>query len=253
MGGGGSEGRRGSNTIQLVEKPTTKERRSKTKHDPAPRTRVETPASEPAQNRTEAARTAKTAELASSTFVDLDVIPDAPDAGVDGAPEITMEVSEAADPPPATETVSAEASKEPATSTPPGDGTIVVVGRRSSASGAGLISGSRPMKTWRVANAERAALPPGAALSGIPVLVAEFSRSREKVAQAALVAKCDLERLEGRTAVSLQTRVFQLIWFGVFSLFLSQWGRASAPIGCSPRESGRLRVSRAESRYRLAC
>ncbi|KAE8793205.1 DNA-directed RNA polymerase subunit beta [Hordeum vulgare] len=54
------------------------------------------------------------------------------------------------------------------------------------------------MRTWRMDNAERAALPLGTELRGVPELVAQFSNSRDKADR---VAKCDLERLEERTRV----------------------------------------------------
>lgn len=134
-----------------------------------------------------------------------------------GAPEVTMDAPETADPPPADETAPARTSREPATNPPPGDGTIVVSSRGPAAPGAGPIAGSRPMRTWRVANAERTALPPGTELSGVPELVALFSSSRDKVQHAARVAQCDLERLEEQTRMSLLSSA--LVW--LFSFFCS--------------------------------
>ena len=72
---------------------------------------MEEPASEAAPRRAQGAEAVKSPEPAASTPADLEVIPDTPEADVDGvpemtmeAPEVTMDALETADPPPAAET-----------------------------------------------------------------------------------------------------------------------------------------------------
>ncbi|KAI4984180.1 hypothetical protein ZWY2020_046552 [Hordeum vulgare] len=136
-------------------------------------------------------------------LVDLEVIPDSLEAEVGDAPElnqeapeVTMHVSDASDPPIAAETTPAGASMELATNQPPEASTIIVFRRGPVARGAGSSTGSRIMKTWRVANAEHLTMTPGAELSGVLELVPMFSRSRAKVKQAVRVAHNNLERME---------------------------------------------------------
>ncbi|KAE8783083.1 hypothetical protein D1007_43519 [Hordeum vulgare] len=118
-----------------------------------------------------------------------------------GAPEVVMDASDAANPPPAAETAPAGTSAEPAAMPTPGDGTIVVSNRGPAAPGSGPRVGSRPTKTWRAANLERQMLPAGTILEGVPELVSLFANNRYKVEQAARVAGSNLERLEERTRV----------------------------------------------------
>ncbi|KAI5000299.1 hypothetical protein ZWY2020_004888 [Hordeum vulgare] len=131
----------GQSKPSRTEKPA-KEKRSKTKHNPAKRACVEEPASEAAPKRAQGAEPAKSAEPVASTPVDLEVISDTPEVDVDGAPEMTMEAPEAtieasstADPPPTVETAPTGTSRGPAANPPPGDGTIIVVNRASRGAG----------------------------------------------------------------------------------------------------------------------
>lgn len=190
-----------------AEKP--REKSTKARHDPSKRTCVEDPTSEAALRPTQRTEATKPSEQDASAPVDLEVIPDTPEAEVADAPELileapemTMDAPDAADPPPAVETTLAWASMEPATNQPPEAGAIFVTNRVPAAPGAGSNTRSRLMKTWCVDNVERVTMTPDAELSSVPELVAMFASSRDKVKQAARVAHNDLERVEERTRVS---------------------------------------------------
>ena len=79
---------------------------------------------------------------------------DAPELNLE-ALEVAMDASNAANPPPAAETMPAGASAEPAANQTRGDGTIVISSLGPVAPGAGPRVGSRPMKAWRAANLQR--------------------------------------------------------------------------------------------------
>ncbi|KAE8776080.1 hypothetical protein D1007_51337 [Hordeum vulgare] len=164
-----------------AEKPT--EKRTKARHDPSMRARVEELASEAAPRRAPRTEVAQPSEPEASAPVDLEVIPDspraeaapnarelildAPDAAPD-APGVNMDAPDVAHPPPAKEAAPAGMSVEPAAMQAPGDGTIVVPHHGPVAPGAGARVGSRPMKTLRAANLARSKLPAGATLHGVP-------------------------------------------------------------------------------------
>ncbi|KAE8777095.1 hypothetical protein D1007_50202 [Hordeum vulgare] len=148
--------------------------------------------------------------------VDLETIPvspraeAAPDAPMldlavpDAAPDVpgaTMDASDAAHPPPMEGVAPAGAAPEPAVEPAPGAGAIVVPQQGPIAPRAGGRPGSRPMKSWRAANAARLLMPAGTVLSGVPELVTLFDSGRSKVEQAARVVCGDMERLEARTQV----------------------------------------------------
>ncbi|KAI4997306.1 hypothetical protein ZWY2020_052648 [Hordeum vulgare] len=190
------------------------DRRTKARHDPATRARMEEPASEAAPRHARRTDAAKPSEPDASTPVDLEEIPEssgdgvaanAPELNLDpsdvalDAPEVIMDASDAANPPPAVETAPAGTSVEPIATLTPGDGIIFISNRGPAAPGAGPRAGSRPMKAWRATNLERQTLPAGTILQGVPELVSLFANSRYKVEQAARVASSDLERLEERT------------------------------------------------------
>ncbi|KAE8802554.1 hypothetical protein D1007_21743 [Hordeum vulgare] len=162
-----------------VEKPA--ERRTKARHDPSTRAGVEEPASEAAPRRAWRTEAAKLSEPDASAPVDLEEIPESPEAEVAAdapelnlnalevamdvpkvsmdAPEVVMDAPDAANPPPAMETAPAGTSVEPAAIPTLGDGTIVISNRAPGAPGASPRAGSRPMKAWRVANLELQMLP----------------------------------------------------------------------------------------------
>ncbi|KAI4981895.1 hypothetical protein ZWY2020_022387 [Hordeum vulgare] len=195
-----------------AEKPV--EKRRKARQDPSAHARMEEPASEAAPRHAPRAEEAQPSELDASAPVDLETIPDSPRAEAaldaqelildapDAAPDasgVTMDAQDAAHPPSAEEAVPARTSVEPTAALAPGAGAIVIPHHGPAAPGAGVRVGSRPMKSWRVANSARARLPAGTALTGIPELVSLFSSSRSKVDQSARLVASDLERLEERT------------------------------------------------------
>ncbi|KAE8806359.1 hypothetical protein D1007_17410 [Hordeum vulgare] len=143
------------------------------------------------------AEAAKPSEPDTSAPVDLEVNLE--------APKMAMDASDAADPPPAAKTTPAGTSMEPDTKQPPEADAHIMTNHGLSSPRAGSNAGSRPMTTWRMANAECLTLTPGVGLSSVPELVAMFASSWDKVKQAARVAHSDLERLEERTRGRLKT------------------------------------------------
>ncbi|KAI4980393.1 hypothetical protein ZWY2020_020878 [Hordeum vulgare] len=202
----------GQSRPSRAEKPA--EKRTKARHDPSTRARMEEPASEAAPRCAPRTKEVHPSESDASAPVDLEVIPDSPRAEVapnapdlildapdvaPDAPGVNMDAPDAAHPPPAEEAAPAGTSAEPAAMPALGDDTIVVSNRDSAAPGAGPRVGSRPMKAWQAANLERSKLPAGTALHGVLELASMFASSRFKVDQAARVVSSDLERLEERT------------------------------------------------------
>ncbi|KAI4987529.1 hypothetical protein ZWY2020_020329 [Hordeum vulgare] len=139
------------------EKPA--ERRTKARHDPSTRARTDESASEAAPRRAQRTEAAKPSEPDASALVDLEEIPESPEAEVTAnalelnldapnvaldAPKVIMDAPDAANPPHAVETAPTGTSAEPAAIPTPGDGTIVVNNRGLTAPGASPKPGAGP-------------------------------------------------------------------------------------------------------------
>ncbi|KAI4972309.1 hypothetical protein ZWY2020_003234 [Hordeum vulgare] len=195
-----------------VERPA--EKHAKARQDPSAHARVEEPASEAASGPTPGTEGTQPSEPAAPERVDLETIPvspraeaapdapvldlTAPNATLD-APGATMDAPDAAHLPPVEEVASAGATPEPAVEPALGVGAIVVPQQGPIMPRAGGQPGSRPMKSWRAANAARVRMPAGTVLSGVAELVTLFDTGRSKVEQAARVVCGEMEHLEACT------------------------------------------------------
>ncbi|KAE8801847.1 hypothetical protein D1007_22473 [Hordeum vulgare] len=203
-----------------VERPTKK--RLKARQDPSAHARVEEPASDAASRPVPRTDGSQPSEPVAPEQVVLETIPvspraeQAPDApaldlttpdAAPDAPGATMDAPDAAHPPPAEEVAPAGTAPEPAVEPTSGAGAIVVPQRGPVVSSARGRPGSRPMKSWRAANAARLKMPAGTVLSGVPQLVMLFDSDRTKVEQAARVVRGDMERLEARTQVQAYNKL----------------------------------------------